>query len=499
MSQRPSEPRRGFGRSILLGTLYMGAGGWVTYALNFLILIGIARLLGPADFGAYALIAALNEFLNLVGAGSVGHAVLQSRDESESLHDTAYSISGILGLIGLAGALAVAPVLFFHRGADAAWFILILGVARIATLLAGVPIALMERSFRYGRLAWLALLTGIVPNLFALGLAWRDFGPWSLIARDVLVAASTFGLSHVWTKQRFRFRMRRAEASRIMNFWRPMFLSRGLDTVANRVDRLAVGAFFGDAVLGLFHQARLFSEIGPMALRAVNQLAFNLYSRVQDESERLSRAAGLVNYFLVRASFALASVFLVLPEPAIRVLLGEAWVGAAPMLRWLALYVGLVPALENLQWLLYARGQMSRGVQLRVIQIAVFAPTVLAAVLLGDAVSVAAAVSVSTGVALAAAVWFNRGVVGGNAVRVFLTPSIVLLAAASLCAALAAAGALEAIPTLLLPVLPPTLFAALLLLAERNTLLREVAYLRAQFAQGAGGGTAPDAASPGPT
>ena len=320
----------------------MGAGGWVTYALNFLILIGIARLLGPADLGAYAFVAALNEFLNLVGAGSVGHAVLQSRDESESLHDTAYSISGILGLIGLAGALAVAPVLFVQRGAEAAWFILILGVARIVTLLAGVPIALMERSFRYGRLAWLSLLTGdrpqplrSRPRLAGIRTLEPDRSGrsrrGSRCSRSLTPGRSSVSASGCVAPMR----------GRIMNFWRPMFVSRSLDTVAQRVDRLAVGGFFGDAVLGLFHQARLFSEIGPMALRAVNQLAFNLYSRVQDEGERLARAAGLVNYFLVRASFAVASVFLVFPEPAIRILLGEAWVGAAPMLRWLALYVGL--------------------------------------------------------------------------------------------------------------------------------------------------------------
>src|SRR5262245_16304364 len=130
MSQRPSEARRGFGRSVLLGTLYMGAGGWITYAFNFLIMIGVARLLGPADLGAYAFIAALNEFPNIVGLGSVGHAVLQSRDDSKALYDTAYSITGILGLIGLVAALAVAPVLYFARGPEAAWFILILGGAR---------------------------------------------------------------------------------------------------------------------------------------------------------------------------------------------------------------------------------------------------------------------------------------------------------------------------------------------------------------------------------
>jgi O-antigen/teichoic acid export membrane protein len=466
-----------------MGTLYMGAGGWTTYALNFLIMIGIARLLGPADLGAYAFVAALNEFLNIVGAGSVGHAVLQSRDESQSLHDTAYSISGILGLIGLAGALALAPVLLFYRGPEAAWFIVILGVVRIATLLAGIPIALLERSFRYGRLAWLSLLTGIIPNLFALGLAWRGLGPWSLIVRDVLVAASMFGLAHLWMQRRLHFRMRRAEAGRIMSFWRPMFVSKSFDIVTSRIDRLAVGAYFGDAALGLFHQARLFSDVGSTALRAVNQLAFNLFSRVQDDRERLARATGLVNYFLVRASFAIAAVFLVFPEPAIEILLGEAWVGAAPMLRGLALYVALIPSLENLQWLLYARLHMRRNIQLRLIQLGVYAPAILLAVQLREVTGIALAVSFSTVVAFAAAIWFTRDVVGRSVGHVFTTPSLALLASAGACAALAAAGALRSVPAPLLLLLPPAAFTGLLLLAERSTLLREIGYLRVQFAQ----------------
>jgi O-antigen/teichoic acid export membrane protein len=354
---------------------------------------------------------------------------------------------------------------------------------------------LLERSFHYGRLAWLSLLTGIVPNLFALGLASRGFGPWSLIARDSLLAVSLFALSHVWTKRRLRFRLRRAEAGRIMNFYRPMFVSKSLDTVTSRIDRLAVGSFFGDAVLGLFHQARAFSDIAPVALSAVNQLAFNLYSRVQGEREQLARAAALVNYFLVRASYAIASIFLVFPEQAIRILLGEAWIGAAPMLRCLGLYVALVPPLGNLQWLLYARLQMRQNVQLRLIQLCVFVPAVLAVGMLGNATGVAMAVSGSTLIALAAAIWFARDVFGASVVRIFVTPTAVLFAAASACAALGAVGALRGVPLLLLPMLPPALFAGLLLIAERATLFREIAYLRMQFAQRAVGGESPDEVS----
>jgi O-antigen/teichoic acid export membrane protein len=233
-----------------------------------------------------------------------------------------------------------------------------------------------------------------------------------------------------------------------------------------------------------------------MAMRAVNQLSFNLYSRVQDDASRLARACGLVNYFLVRASFAVTSAFVVFPEPAIRFLLGDAWVDAAPMLRWLGLYIALASTLDNLQWLLYARREVHRNVQLRLIQIGVLAPGILAAMSLGSVSGVAVSVSASTLAALAAAVWFNRGIVGRAGVRQFVTAALLLIVAASASTALSAAGALEGAPEILLPLLPPAVFAALILATERVTLFRELAYLRAQLAEPRGAGGVSDAEAP---
>jgi hypothetical protein len=109
------------------------------------------------------------------------------------------------------------------------------------------------------------------------------------------------------------------------------------------------------------------------------------------------------------------------------------------------------------------------------------------------------AVSGSTLAALAAALVFNRGVVGSDVVRLFAIPSLALLVAGSVCATLAAAGALDALPAPLLPLLPPAAFAMLLLVTERATLFRELAYLRAQLARPAGSGEASDAGTPLPT
>ena len=490
----PSEPQAGLARRFLLATVYLSGGTWLTYVLNFAMTIAIARLLGPKDLGIYAFVAAVNEFLNLVNAFSLGHALLQARTESDRLNDTAYSLAGALGAISLLAALLVAPVLAIYRSSQAAWFIVILGLARIPFLLSGIPIALMERALQYRRLAVLSVLTGNVPNLCALGLAWLGFGPWSLVARDALLALLTFALSLWWWPTRFRFRIGREEARQILRFSNPMFVSRSLDIVNQRLDRLSMGSFFGDTVLGLYHQARYLSEIGSLAVRPIQQLCYNLYCRLQDQEDRLGRASRLVNYFLMRASYAAAALFIAFPDETIRVLLGPAWSGSSPFLRVLGVYAALLPLLDNLQWLLYARARMRENIHLRLIQMLVLLPGIAVSAAIGRPLGIALTLVASTAVGCAVALRQTRSLLRGALLRILAVPTAVLVASVAVCIGLRSSGLLDPLPAILLPALPPLVFAALLLGVERSALLREVGYLRDQFARGAA--FTPDSAEP---
>jgi O-antigen/teichoic acid export membrane protein len=469
------------GRRFLLGTMYLSGGTWLTYVLNFVITIAVARLLGPADLGMYAFVAAVNELLNLVSAFSLGHALLQAREESDRLSETAYGLCAVLGVVSLAAALLVAPALAHYRSAEAAWFIVVLAVTRIPWIMAGVPAALMERSLQYGRFAVLSLVTGNVPNLCALGLALAGAGPWSLLARDVLLALLTYALTRHWSPKRLRMRIRREEARQLLRFARPMFVSRSLDMVNQRIDRLGVGFLFGDTTLGLYHQARYVSEIGTLAVRPVQQLCYNLYCRLQDQPAPLARACGIVNYFLVRASYAAAVLFIAFPAEVIRVLLGDAWIGASGFLRALGFYAALLPLLDNLQWLLYASGRMQENIRLRLVQLPVLLLVFAASALVREPVLMALALVLSTAAGTLMAGWYAREVLRGTLARILGVPSLVLVVTLALCFALRAWGLLEPVPAILVPALPPALFALLLLLLERSELLSQLGYLRRQL------------------
>jgi O-antigen/teichoic acid export membrane protein len=468
----------GLGRRFFVGGLYVGFGSWVTSVANFAIALVIARLLGPQVFGFYALVSSLDLILGMVGAFSIQLAIVQQPRESDALYDTGMRISVQLAGIGMVLAGVAALVLGQFRGAAAGEALLVLGIARAMQLAAQAPLARLDRQLRFRSVAVVNAISLNLPNFVALALAALGVGVWSLIARDVLVAFFTLALAFGLSGYRYRGRFDRGLASDLMAFGRPMFLSRAAEIVFDRVDRLLVGAWLGDLALGLYHQAKVLAETPHAGMRTLSPLAFNLYSRLQREPRRLARAYGILNFFLLRIVCVGSAVLFVYPTETIRLLLGGEWVAAAPTLRWLALYAGLLPLFENMKTLLQGRGAVWESVVLRAVQIALFVPGIALGIAFDRIEWVGGALLFVTLVGVALARHYNRAVLTSGLERIFAAPALAL-AAVVLGFAVEPWNLGAALPYWVLPALPALAYALVLIALERGRLLSELRYLRA--------------------
>ena len=143
------EPGSPLGRRFLISAFYIGFGSWGTTALRFVVNLAIARLLGPQILGFFAFLFAVSELMTMALAFSIPLALIQAPRSSQRHEDTALAITGLFGLIGLVAAAALAPFLYVHRSPVAAVIIVLLGLARLAGFLGGVPLAKLEREVRY--------------------------------------------------------------------------------------------------------------------------------------------------------------------------------------------------------------------------------------------------------------------------------------------------------------------------------------------------------------
>jgi len=472
------EPSRNLGRRFLVSGLQLGSANWLTYAVNFAIQIALARILGPESFGLYAFVLAINEFVNIIGAFSFGLALLQDREESQSRYDTALILYALIALGGLAISAGIAVFLLDLRGPTAAWFLLVMAGSRFFLFATQVPQARLERDLRYGVVSAATAISGVVPNLFALGLAVLGVGPWALVIRDFLTPLLQMVIVWVWSGYRFRGEWSREAVERLMPFARKMFMAQGLMILLNRVDRVAVGVFFGNVATGLYDRARFLAEAGYLISRPISQLSFNLYARTRDDRARLGRGYHLLNYFMARVMLMGSATLLVFPEETVRLILGDDWIEAAPILRWLALYGGLFPVFVNVRLLFFGTGDVNKTVLANLIQLSIFVPGVIAAGFWGGPTGMAASLLVSMLVAFAVSRRWVAAYVdpGGESMRTALG-CLAAVAVGFLAADLA--GWLDPLPWMLLPFLPPIGYLALLGLIEGRGLLRELRYFRA--------------------
>jgi PST family polysaccharide transporter len=451
--------------------------GWGTSFFRIVLGLLLARILGPEILGFYAFVFSVSELIGILGGFSLGLALIQATRTSQVHEDTAFAMAGVLGLVGIAVTLAVMPLVSAERTALAGTLLLALAFGRVLTLLGNVVLARMERSLQYRSVAITNTTAGVLPGIVALGLAASGFGAWALLAQDLLLGVLVFVLATALSGYRFRGALDRGVASELFAFAQGIFASRAIEIGLQRIDRLLIGGFLGDARLGLYHQGRVLAETGLVVERPLERISLNLFSRLRERPEALARAFALTQFFLVRLMFAGAAVLLVAPTATVALLLGEEWLAAAPLISAMALHAALAPVLSNARQLLYGRGRVGGAVLVRGIQLGTFLPWLGAAIVFGDVTLAAFGLTASTGIALALTAWMNREVTGPALRRDFAAPVLALAATLALHAS-PLGSHLATLPSALLPFLPVPVYAVVLWALERHPIARNLRALR---------------------
>jgi PST family polysaccharide transporter len=398
------------------------------------VTVVVARILTPADYGLFAIALAVQ----LVGqrAAELGLPAAVIRMEEEPSRRTQAAIGGVMitasiamaGLLTLA-AFAVAPALGWPSRtlevvAVAGWGIPLYSAR-------AMPMALMERKLRFGRVALVETADNLAFNGFALAGALAGFGAFSLAG--AVPAGALAGMAAAWSLQSFARRPRfdLDPVRPLAGFGIRVSLLQGIQLVRELGFVILVAAIGGTAVAGFYGMAkRLFSF--PVALTySVARVAFPALSR--DAALRPQRAAQAAVYTAIVVGLPLALVAGAI-QPLIAVLLGDEWLPTSDLVLYGSLGM-MLTASANATIISFAlaEGRANSPVLSALAELAVaFALAATLTIPMGEA-GVGLAITVS---ALAATVVLAVGT------HPVVRRSLVSVAVASLIAA-AAAGAAQ--------------------------------------------------------
>jgi PST family polysaccharide transporter len=307
------------------------------------VLLALAQLLTPDDFGVVTAAAMVITLSELVWEAGMGKALVQRRTGVEEAATLAFwiniGLAAAVSLLLLAGAGAIATLVFGdERVAD------VLRVMTLSVFLgaaAAVPTALLQKAMMFRRLFWISLATSLFPVLAALPMAWAGLGYWSLVVGGV--AGQALWTLAVWRAVQWRpgRQMARGMAAELARFGGWASVSALLAWGFFWADSLMVGVFLGSHELGVYRTGSqlVFTLFGAL-FTPVMPVLYSRFSALQANPEQLraacSRAVRVIGLVAIPVSFALAAV-----SGAVEIaLFNERWEGIGRVIAAISLAQG---------------------------------------------------------------------------------------------------------------------------------------------------------------
>jgi O-antigen/teichoic acid export membrane protein len=455
--------------------------------LQLVTLVVLARLLGPKDFGLMGMAAVFVGFIAVFKDLGVAAAVVQRRELTQSLLSTVYWINVGLGLLAAVSLTLIAPLVadLYHQPR-------VTGVLRALSIgfaLSGLAVlqqTLFERQLRMRRLAVVEVFSAALGSAVAILVAAAGWGVWSLVVLSLVTAATNSLLLWLWSTWRPSLSFSSADLRSLLHFTLNLAGFNVVNYFVRNADNFVVGRYLGSQPLGYYSMAYRILLFPLVNISSVaERVMFPVFSRVQDDLEKLRRGFLLTARAIALVTFPLMCGVFALRRPFVLAVFGEKWL---PLIKLVAILapVGLVQSVITVLGAVYlARGRTD----IQFIYGTITGVMAVGAFIVGlhwGVTGVAAAYAIFVAVTIYPCLAIPFGLIKLR-FRVFLRAlSTIGLASATMCGALIGVQALlpaGTSPTLTLLLLVPAggaLYLLILRIIDKRPLAEVVAALRSR-------------------
>lgn len=329
-----------FGRLVIRETTFLTLLNNLRFILRMAANIVLARLLLPEHFGAIAFGTAILNFLNLVGRWGIEAAIVQEEGKEHRMADTIFTITvayGLLMLLLVPGAVLVLKTA--GKLGDSARDLRLIAVLFWLTppiifkLISSVSRDVMLRTMLLTRMGMIELVATAAAAAAGIVAAVSGLGIWSLVVFHGLLNFLPALGYFLCSPYRPRLGWGKGTARWFLGFGSKIFQASILNQVITDGDELVIGALKGETALGIYNQAWKLSELfQSLFITTLNRAALAAFSRESISAAAKARAFEFVNRMLFRFFFPFYLVMAYYAHELIGAVLGEQWLGVAPLL-----------------------------------------------------------------------------------------------------------------------------------------------------------------------
>ncbi len=326
--------------SVRIAAAWALTSQYASFVIQFAASVVLARwFIGPDELGQFSVAFAAITLITFLQDFGVNRFVTGEKDIDDSKIAAAFTVSLVFaGGVALLGLAAAAPIARFYHDPGMLPVAYVIAASYLLVPLAVLPQAMCQRRMDFRSNTMIEVGSALANAGVALALAWRGEGAlalaWGAFAQQVArtaIAQWRAGFLFPWP---LRFK----GMAPIMEIAGTNSVQAICTSVTARAPELVIGQLIGNAAVGLFARAAgLALQLRMLLAGAVTGVFYPAFRKVRDQGEPLGPP-----YLRVVAAYtgitwpAMAGIA-ILAEPLVRLLYGDRWIAAAPLLVYLAL------------------------------------------------------------------------------------------------------------------------------------------------------------------
>lgn len=317
------------------GVVWSSIERFSTQGVQFLIMIVMARLLTPKDYGLIGMLAIFLAVAQSLIDSGFSQALIRKQNRTDVDNSTVFYfnivVSSALYLILFISAPFVAD---FYNQPELTSVMRIVCFGVILNSLAVVQRALLTIRIDFKTQSKASLSAAVISGCIGIILAYCNFGVWSLVVQQLLNLSVNTLLLWIFSKWRPIAVFSWQSFHELFAFGSKLLASGLLDTLYKNIYPIVIGKLFNASSLGHYTRAHQFSEFPSSNVTGIIQrVTYPILCGIQNETERLET---VYRKFLKLSAFIIFPLMIGLSAvalPFINIVLGSQWFFCGQLLQ----------------------------------------------------------------------------------------------------------------------------------------------------------------------
>lgn len=309
------------------GLLWSAVERFSVQGIQFLVMLVMARLLTPEDYGLVGMAAVFNAIAGSLVDSGFSQALIRKQNRTDLDKSTVFYFNIIVSTVLYGVIYVMVPyVSDFYEMPSLTWVVRMICLVCVINSFGVVQRAEFTTKLDFKSLTVSTLLASAVSGCIGIYMALSGYGVWALVTQQVVSAVITNLVLWILSKWRPLVVFSWESFHDLFSFGSKLMLSGLLDTTYKQIYPMVIGKLFSSDSLGNYNRASHFAQFPSSNLTSIMQrVTYPVLCGIQNEDDRLRtiyRKFLKVSAFVV---FPLMMLLSALSFPMIDVLIGEKW------------------------------------------------------------------------------------------------------------------------------------------------------------------------------